>query len=113
MIPDSLLPHSVVKVRPASSTDSYGDTAYDYGVSVTRTTIAARVEPEGQDEQHDALRDSTDERLTVFTNHTDIRPTDRMEWNAVTYDVLGPVAVFYAGPSSAHHARVTIQRRQG
>jgi len=118
VIPDSLLPHSVVKVRPVSSTDGYGDTAYDYGVAATRTTISGRVQQDQRSEVHDALRDATSQTWTLFTNHTDIRATDRIEWaghpsGSLTFEVWGPPEPAHAGPATAHHMEVTLMVRAG
>lgn len=118
MIPETLLPHSVVVVRPVSSTDAYGDTALDYGAGAGRTTVTARLQQDQRSEAHDALRDSRVQVWTMFTNHTDVRSGDRVEWaghpgGLVAFDVWGPPEPAHAAPATAHHLEVTLQVREG
>lgn len=117
-IPAALLVHTVVVVRPATSTDAYGDTARDYGAGATRTTISGRVQQDSRSESADALRDSAEQLWTLFTNHTDIRVLDRLEWaghpqGSVTFEVVGPPEPTYAGGPDVHHYEVSLRQQVG
>jgi hypothetical protein len=118
VIPATLLPHTVVVVRPATSTDAYGDSARDYGAGATRTTITGRLQQDARSESADALRDSAVQLWTLFTNATDIRVLDRLEWaghpqGSVTFEVVGPPEPTYAGPADVHHLEVSLRQQAG
>lgn len=117
-LPAALLVHTGVIVRPASSTDAYGDTALDYGAGATRTTVAGRFQQDTRTEVADALRDSAEQRWTFFTNHTDVRVADRVEWaghpqGSVTFEVAGPPEPTYAGGSDVHHLEISLRHQAG
>ena len=116
-LPGRLLVHMVTKVRPAASTDGYGDQALDYGAGATRTTLQARLQQDARTEAHDALRDATDQTWTLFANDTDVLATDRFEWTsptgAMVFEVAGPPEPVYDSGAQAHHSEVTLRVRRG
>ncbi|MCP4959664.1 MAG: hypothetical protein GY925_10395 [Actinomycetia bacterium] len=119
MIPISLLPHSVVKVRPVAGSDTYNDVTLDYDGG-TRTTMVGRVIGRTTTELRrasDEGRDADEQGWTLLTNETDIVATDRIEWaehpaGMVTFEVDGPPLPKYEG-SDYHHTRVILRVLNG
>lgn len=80
-LPDHLLVHQVVRVRPAvGAADSYGNQTRDYGAAATRTTISGRVQQDNQTERFPDGRQPAESIWVLFTNDADIDRHDRFEW---------------------------------
>lgn len=107
-IPDHLLPHSVVLVRPSSSTDAYGNTVYAYAGSATRTTIAAWLQQDKRTEPRTDGRDPLEQVWLIMTNHEDITGLDRIEYDSIVYEVEGPPEKVYT-PAGVHHVEATLR----
>lgn len=111
-VPVHLLPHTVTKVRPASTTDSYGNTALDYGAGATRTTSAAWLQQNGRTEPLEDGRDPLVGSWLLVINDTDVRGRDRIEWTgpsgAMVFEVDGPPSPVYT-PTGVHHAEATLK----
>ncbi|GAB3693564.1 hypothetical protein [Nocardiopsis oceani] len=124
-LPEHLLPHRVVLVHPAQSTDDYGNTVYDYGEGATRTPVRAWM----QQDQRSQLASSEgaeplQARWLMATNHTDIHRRDRIEWpghpesepdHPVVFTLDGPSAPL-TNPLSGepvHHHEVNLKVVQG
>lgn len=107
-IPDALLPHEVTIVRPADTTDSYGDTVRDYGVAASRTEIRAWMQQGKRAEPREDGRDPLEQVWLMLTNHEDILGFDRIEWSGPTFEVEGPPEPVYT-PAGYHHLESTLR----
>lgn len=113
MIPDRLLPLSVVLVRPAVTTDRYNNPSYDYGPAAARTTIRAWIEQADlAREQIRDGRDAIESGWKLITNHTGVDPLDRVEWDGQTFDVDGEPWPVYT-PAGLHHIEGSLRKVQG
>jgi len=117
MVPDRLLVHDVVVVRPATSTDAYGDVELDYGASATRTSIRAWLQQDQRDETFRDGRAPLDQRWLLVTNETDVAGRDRIEWadhpaGSVTFEVDGPPEPAYTG-AGLHHLEAGLRVVEG
>jgi hypothetical protein len=113
MVPDHLLVHEVVKVRPVEGTDAYDNTTYDYGPAAGRTPIQAWLQQDQRLETHPDGRDPLDERWLMITNHDDVSGVDQIEWadhpaGAVTFSVDGPTEPTYT-PEGFHHLEAQLR----
>jgi hypothetical protein len=116
-IPEHNLIHTAVVVTPATSTDGYGDTAYDYGVGATRTAITGRFQQDSGSEKFPTGRDVNEQRWTLFTNYSGITTHDHVEWvdhptGMVEFEVFGPPDPQY-GASSFNHGQVPLRILSG
>lgn len=116
-VPDRLLPHQVVVVRPVTGPDTYGNTTHDYGPAATRITVEAWLQQDQRTEAHEDGRDPLDQRWLLVTNHTDIDGRDRIEWaghpgGTATFEVDGPPEPTYT-PAGFHHLEATLHRVEG
>lgn len=112
-IPDRLLPHEVTLVRPATSTETYGNTKYDYSVGVaTRTVIAAWLQQDQRAEPVTDGRAPLVQKWLMLTNHADVRGRDRIEHGTLTFEVDGPPAPVHT-PASQHHVEATLKAVAG
>ena len=112
MIPDRLLPLTVVKVRPAQTEDRYGDTVYDYGDAATRTAIKAWIDQASAAEETPNGRDVITGGWLLITNHTDLDPLDRIEWGSAAYELDGPSWPVHT-PAGLHHLEAKLKRVEG
>lgn len=117
MLPEHLLPHSVVRVRPAESTDAYNDTVRDYGPAATRTTLRAWIQQEQRRDVVSDGRDPDEQRWLLMCNLDDLRVTDRIEWadhptGPVVFEVYGPPEPAYT-PRGFHHTEATLRIVEG
>lgn len=112
-IPEHNLIHTAVVVAPATSTNGYGDTVYDYGAGATRTTVTGRFQQDSDAERFPTGRDVLEQRWTLFTNYSLITGHDRIEWadhptGAVTFEVFGPPDPQY-GAVSFNHGEIPLR----
>lgn len=112
MIPDRLLPLTVVKVRPAQTTDRYDDTVYDYGAAATRTAIKAWIDQASASEETPNGRDVITGGWKLITNHTGLDALDRIEWDAGVYELDGPAWPVHT-PAGLHHMEAKLARVEG
>jgi len=106
-VPEALLPHTVVRVRPTETTDSHGNTVYDYDPG-TRVSMAAWMQQDSRTEPLTDGRDPLSQDWLMVTNDTDIAGRDRIEWNALVFEVDGPPAPVHT-PAGFHHTEVTLK----
>lgn len=116
MIPPGLLPHTAIRVRPATQADAYGNTVKDYGTLAARAGLACRFQQD-QRTEHTGGRDATGQTWTMFTNQTDVAWDDRIEWDGhptgpVVFEVWGPPEPVAAG-TGPHHLEVTLRIQAG
>jgi hypothetical protein len=112
VIPDRLLPLTVTKVRPATSTDRYGSTVYDYGAAATRTTFKAWIDQASAAEETPNGRDTITGGWKLITNHTGLDALDRIEWAGAAYDLDGPAWPVHT-PAGLHHLEARLKRVEG
>lgn len=121
-VPDRLLPHTVTVVAPATSTDSYGNTVYDFGEAATRTgNVAAWLQQDQRAQVPTAGADPLQAKWSLVTNHSPIRRRDRIEWadgpeGPMTFELDGqagptynPLQMAAAGTSAPHHTELTLK----
>jgi hypothetical protein len=112
-IPDGMLPQTVTRIRPSSSTNTYGDTAFSYIVPpATSTTMAAWLQQNNRTEEATEGRAPLDQRWLLITNDSDVEGHDRIVWGALTFEVDGPPAPVYT-PGGYHHTEATLKVVEG
>ncbi|MEU8555966.1 hypothetical protein AB0C80_18520 [Streptomyces anthocyanicus] len=91
----ALYEQSAVVVRPAVTTDRYGNKKYDYGPAATRTPVdQLNIQPSGGSKE-----DTEDRQITVTGwllisapgTLPDLRDTDRVEFDGLVCEVTGKV----------------------
>lgn len=115
-VPAALLPHTITLVRPdTSTTDSYGNTVYDYGDTATRTQITGWLQQDTRRQLTGVAADGRTtqvERWLLVTNHADVRALDRFEWTGpsgpMTFETDGPPAPAYT-PRGLHHQELALR----
>lgn len=112
MIPDRLLPLTVTKVRPATSTDRYDNTVYDYGAAATRTAIKAWIDQASASETSPDGRNPITGGWKLITNHTDLDANDHIEWDSAAYELDGPAWPVHT-PVGLHHLEARLRRVEG
>lgn len=111
-LPAHLLTTTVTKVRPASTTDSHGNTVLDYGAAATRTTDVAWVQQDSGTEPLAEGRDPLQRDWLLMTNDLDVRGRDRYEIGALTFEVDGPPASVTT-PAGFHHTEAQLKAVDG
>ncbi len=112
-VPAGLLPHTVTRVRPATSTDAHGNEVRDYGVAAARTTMSAWIQQNSRTEPTSNGRDPLEQIWLMVTNDPDVRGRDRVEWTppsaaALVFEVEGPPAPV-STPAGYHHTESTLK----
>lgn len=106
----------LVTIVPAAPTTGYGNSiVYDWGPAAARSTVEACVQPAGSGEDTGGGRDKVTARIRVFLHPgTDVKATDRLEWNDQTWEVDGepqrwpdPIG------GGEHHVELTATRTTG
>ncbi|MBB4935650.1 hypothetical protein F4561_006559 [Lipingzhangella halophila] len=116
-VPSRLMPHTVTLVHPVESTDSYGNTVYDYGEAAERSEVRAWLQ---QDQRSLVAVDGADPmeaRWLMVTDHTGVRRRDRVEWDdhpsgeQVVFRLDGQPAPLYnpLSRNGVHHMEVTLR----
>ncbi|MDH2392317.1 hypothetical protein QCN29_26780 [Streptomyces sp. HNM0663] len=119
-VPGRLLPHAVTVVTPATTTDSYGNTVYDYGPAATRVSVAAWMQQDQRIQVTAQGADPLQQRWLMVTNHSPVDRRARIEWTGPTgllvFELDGPPGPFYnplamatAGSSGPHHTELTLK----
>lgn len=112
-VPSRLLPHTVTIVRPATTTDTYGNQTFDYGDDATRTDMDGWLQQNSRTEPLSNGRDPLEQSWLLVTNDKDIEGRDRVEWtdpagNDLTFEVDGPPAPVFT-PGGYHHTETTLR----
>lgn len=110
---------SITVVRPATSTDAYGSTVYDWA-NATRTVVhGVAVLPMSQHESGTGVfRDVVTTGWRVYSKpglDIDLTAYDRVEWRGLDLEVVGEVAR-WPHPlrrGAIHHIEASLQRRTG
>ncbi|MEU8136582.1 hypothetical protein [Streptodolium elevatio] len=109
MIPDGMLPHTVVKRRPTVAEDAHGNDALTYPSSgpSARAWLQQRSTTEVV-----GGRETVATQWWMYTNDPDWQPRDRLTWNAQSFDVDGHPKPVYS-PDGLHHLEVPLRRVTG
>lgn len=119
-VPDRLLPHVVTVVDPATSTDGYGNTTYDYGPAATRTPVKAWMQQDQRSQVTANGADPLQQRWLMVTNHSPIGRRSRIEWTGpagpLVFELDGqpgpfynPLAMAAAASTAPHHTELTLK----
>ena len=112
-VPSGMLPHTVTRIRPSSSPNTYGDDALDYTVPpATSTSMAAWLQQDNRTEELTEGRAPLDQRWLLITNESDVAGLDRIVWGSLTFEVDGPPAPVYT-PAGFHHTEATLKVVEG
>lgn len=114
-IPARGLPHTITRVRPATTTDGYGNEVRDYGAAATRTTgISAWLQQDQRSEKYSDGRSPNEQAWLLLTNEADIVTADQIEWTDAdtsvsrVFTVEGPTEPAYT-PAGFHHLEATLR----
>jgi hypothetical protein len=104
-IPAGLLPQTVTKIRPTTSTDTYGNTVYTYG---SGTSITAWLQQDDRKEPLSDGRAALEQIWLLITNEPDVLGHDRIVFGTTTFEVDGPPEPVYT-PAGFHHLEATLR----
>ncbi|MFF9279514.1 hypothetical protein [Streptomyces griseosporeus] len=108
----ALYEQSVTVVRPATTTDEYGNERPDYGPAATRIPVSqVNVQPSGP-----STEDTDDRQLTVTGwllvsapgTMPDLRETDRVEFDGLVLEVTGKVSRWPV-PTAIRHIEAQLK----
>lgn len=104
---------TVTRVRAGTRTDRAGNQVADWSNADRLDIAGVSVQPNSESESLDPGRDlvvTTWRVLTQPNTDADVAPTDRIEWQGMTLDVVGEVARW---GSVLPHTEWTMQRAEG
>jgi hypothetical protein len=116
MVPEHLMIHDLVRVRPAATSDDYG-TNYDYGTAAARAGFRGWLQQDRRAELFTDARDTLDQSWLLVTNYLDIDGNDRIEWpvgpfGLATFRIDGPPEPAYT-PRGYDHVEATLRIVEG
>lgn len=112
-VPASMLPHSVSRIRPSTTTDDYSNTTLVYAVPpATSAAMAAWLQQDDRTEELSEGRDPRVQRWLMVTNDADVAALDRIVFGTLTFEVDGPPEPVYT-PSGYHHTESTLRLVEG
>lgn len=111
-VPAHLLPHTVTRVRPSTSTDGHGNTVYNYSSPASSTSITAWLQQEKPSEPISDGRQPLIREWLMITNESDINGHDRITFGTLTFEVDGPAGPSYT-PAGLHHLEVNLRLVEG
>lgn len=106
-IPAYMLPQSVTRIRPSTSTDTYGNTTYNYAGG-SSTSMAAWLQQDNRAEPLSDGRDPLEQAWLMITNDADVLGRDRVTFGTTTFEVQGPPEAVYT-PGGYHHTESTLR----
>lgn len=112
MIPEHMLPHTVQRIRPATTTDAYGNAVRDYGAG-TSLNLTAWLQQDQRKEPLVEGRDANEQLWLLVTNEQDVLTLDRIVFGALTFEVFGPPAPLYTPGGGYHHTEATLRKLDG
>jgi hypothetical protein len=102
-------PHTVTVIQPAER-DTWGDTQSG---DASTTVAGCFWQPRGSQEETTGGRDLVTADASLFMPPTaDIRPTSRIVFDGVTYEVRGQPSL-HRTPAGPHHYEVELVRVRG
>lgn len=93
----TLFADTIVRLRPGSATDAYGNPVRDWTAASSATLTGVAVQPAtGRAETADGIRDTAVSRWLLFTpigsGDLDLLATDRVVYDGMTLEVDGEVS---------------------
>lgn len=107
-IPTGLLPQTVTRIRPGTSTDTYGNTVYSYSSGASSASMAAWLQQDNRAEPLSDGRDPLEQVWLMITNDADVLGRDRVTFGSTTFEVQGPPEAVYT-PAGFHHLEATLR----
>jgi hypothetical protein len=107
-IPAHMLPQTVTRVRPDTSTDTYGNTTYNYASPASSTSMAAWLQQDNRAEPLSDGRAALEQVWLMLTNESDVLGHDRITFGSSTFEVDGPPEAVYT-PAGYHHTESTLR----
>jgi hypothetical protein len=107
-IPDAMLPQTVTRVRPNTSTDTYGNTTYSYASPASSASLAAWLQQDKRTEPLSDGRAPLEQVWLMVTNDADVLGRDRIVFGSTTFEVDGPPEPVYT-PAGYHHTESTLR----
>lgn len=111
-VPAHLLTQQFTRVRPATSTGSYGNAKPDYGAGANRETAMGWLEQSNRAEPQSNGRDPLVQTWLLITNYADIRGRDRIEYGSIVFEVDGPPSPVPI-PGGIHHYEANLRVVEG
>lgn len=112
-LPAHLLVHTVTRIRPAATTNTYGDAALSYDVPPAASkAMPAWVQQDQRLEERTDGRDPLEQRWLLMTNDDDVQALDRIVHEGETFEVEGPPARVNT-PAGFHHLEATLYQAKG
>ena len=113
MIPDHMLPHTVQRIRPATSTNAYGDEELTYTVPpASSKDMRAWVQQERPQEIIEDGRHADVREWTLIVNDSDVMSKDRIVFGGLVFEVDGPPEDLYT-PAGYHHTEAALKLVEG
>jgi hypothetical protein len=107
-IPAHMLPQTVTRVRPSTSTDTYGNTTYNYASPTSSTSMTAWLQQDSRAEPLSDGRAALEQVWLMVTNDSDVLGRDRITFGTLVLEVDGPPASVYT-PAGFHHLESTLK----
>ncbi len=115
---------TLTRVRPAETTDGYGNTVLDYGPAATRTTFEGWIWQANRGETRPDGRNPAEQVWELMCNESDLLTDDRVEWpsghpsGALTFAIEGPPQPSYRagggfGAGGFHHTEASMRLVEG
>ena len=107
----SLMVHEVQLLAAGSATDAYGNTTDDWAAATSTTVVGWVTQQTADEDTRD--RDQQTRLWKIFLPaDTEITGHDRVVWDALTFDVVGPPARVWT-PRGEHHIEADIRLVEG
>jgi hypothetical protein len=96
--------------RAVTTTSTYGDTTRDWdNATYAASALPAEIQFQGTTEQTDQRKQIVNLYRCLLPVGTDVRSTDRIEWNGDDYEVDGEPAVWSSALcASTDHVRLVL-----
>lgn len=118
-LPQRLLIHSLIVVRPVRTEDAHGMKVPDYGPDAVRTSITGWLQQDRRSEAYQTGRNPRSQMWLLMTNDLGIQADDRIEWldhpeGLTIFTVHGPPEPAYSATrSGVHHIEATLEIVEG
>lgn len=119
MIPEGMLPHLVDVTHPGTTTDRYDNEVDDWSPgAATHAEVAAWLQQSSGDEDNDQRSAQIAEWVLICNpedtagNALIVHGQDRVTWQALTFEVIGPPGPAYT-PDELHHYEIRLRYVKG
>lgn len=104
----------VTRLRPVWITDAHGNIVPDWSQPPAELPIGGCSVQPGATSEVLTSRDTIQNQWTVYApRFADVKPTDRIRWSGVDYEVVGQPAAWDSPTGSLSHIQFTIQLWEG